>query len=135
MASSDYQKQHGSRPKPEELRDIKNRLLKSKQEIWRELVEDLEKDAGEEYQDLVQTVKDEGDASLAELRESTLFSLIEMKAQELEMIEGALRRVESGEYGRCLDCGHWIRDDRLQALPHAVRCRACQEKWEKSSNR
>ena len=110
---------------------MKGRLLKRKQALWREVVRDLEKDAGEEYQDLVQTMKDEGDVALAELRESTLFSLIEIKAKELEMIESALSNMERGEYGRCMDCGRWIRFVRLRVMPHALRCTACQEKWER----
>ena len=116
---------------PKELEGIKDRLLKRKRALWREVVRDLEKDAGDEYQDLVQTMKDEGDVALAELRESTLFSLIEIKAKELEMIESALTNMERGEYGRCMDCGRWIRFARLQVMPHALRCTACQEKWER----
>jgi len=80
---------------------------------------------------LIQMAKDGGDRGLAELRESTIFSLIELKVEEIETIEEALQRIEAGKYGRCRDCSRWIRPARLQVRPYAVRCRSCQENQEK----
>ncbi|MBW1995181.1 MAG: hypothetical protein JRI77_12145, partial [Deltaproteobacteria bacterium] len=77
----------------EELNEIKNRLLLRKEELWKEIMEDIEEGAGEEHQNLVQLVRDHGDDALEELRESTLFSLIELKHQELQSIEQALNRI------------------------------------------
>ncbi len=48
----------------------------------------------------------------------------------LSEIEAALRRLARGEFGRCVDCGRWIRIRRLETIPWARRCRACQERWE-----
>ncbi|UCD83113.1 MAG: TraR/DksA C4-type zinc finger protein [Desulfobacterales bacterium] len=39
--------------------------------------------------------------------------------------------MEKGKYGRCRDCGIWIRPARLKVVPYAVRCLSCQEKLEK----
>ena len=36
------------------------------------------------------------------------YTLRELKAQELEMIEDSLSRIEKGAYGHCRDCGRWI---------------------------
>ncbi|QJA05903.1 hypothetical protein FVE67_03420 [Thermosulfurimonas marina] len=47
-----------------------------------------------------------------------------------ERIRQALARMERGEYGRCVDCGQWLRLKRLETVPWAERCRACQERWE-----
>ena len=91
-----------------ELQAVREKLLQRKKDLWREVIETLGKHAGEEYQDLIQTIKDEGDVALAELRKSATFSLIEPKAQELEMIEDSLSRIEKGAYGHCTDCGRWI---------------------------
>jgi len=44
---------------------------------------------------------------------------------ELRMIEAALRRVEAGEYGVCVNCGEDIPLARLEAVPHAARCADC----------
>jgi DnaK suppressor protein len=43
-------------------------------------------------------------------------------------------RQAKGAYGICEDCGGKIGDERLEALPDATRCVACQAEWE-SGNR
>ena len=114
-----------------ELDNIKKELLARKRQLWDEISDDIDEDVREEHQELIQVAKDGGDRGLAELRESTVFSLIKLKVEEVETIEEALRRVEIGKYGRCWECSCWIRPARLQVQPYAVRCRACQEKREK----
>ena len=52
------------------------------------------------------------------------------ESEILSEIEEALERLAEGNYGRCIDCGCWIRIKRLETIPWAKRCRACQEKWE-----
>ena len=47
--------------------------------------------------------------------------------------EEALRRLATGEYGRCAECGDHIALARLRALPFAVRCLACQERLERET--
>lgn len=44
----------------------------------------------------------------------------------------ALRRIESGTYGLCVDCGKRIPPARLQVKPEATRCIACQEEHEET---
>jgi RNA polymerase-binding transcription factor len=114
-----------------ELENFKNKLLRQKEETWAEIIDDLKHDAMEEYQDFIDMVRDQGDYALAELKESTVFSFIELKYQELEKIEQALTRIESGTYGHCMACGGWIGGARLEVMPAAVRCRKCQEEVEK----
>ena len=53
-------------------------------------------------------------------------------ATELADIDAALQRMDSGRYGECIDCGIDIPVARLQAQPSAMRCVACQEKFEAS---
>lgn len=45
--------------------------------------------------------------------------------QELRMIEAALARLASGEYGFCAKCGAEIAAARLDALPWTPLCRNC----------
>jgi RNA polymerase-binding transcription factor DksA len=45
--------------------------------------------------------------------------------QELRMIEGALHRIEEGEYGFCTKCGAPIGEERLNVLPYTPFCRNC----------
>ena len=50
-------------------------------------------------------------------------------------VEEALRRLATGEYGLCMECGHHIALARLRALPFAVRCLSCQERLERKKRR
>lgn len=43
----------------------------------------------------------------------------------LARIDAALRRIDSGEYGYCLDCGEDLPSDRLEADPTATLCVSC----------
>ncbi|MBX6422469.1 TraR/DksA C4-type zinc finger protein [Thermosulfurimonas sp. F29] len=71
---------------------------------------------------------------------SRLRELLRRRERELEEespesgvlgeIREALSRMARGEYGRCVDCGRWIRLRRLETIPWAKRCRSCQERWE-----
>ncbi|MDE2255170.1 MAG: TraR/DksA C4-type zinc finger protein [Betaproteobacteria bacterium] len=53
-------------------------------------------------------------------------------ASELERIDAALARLSSAQFGVCVDCREDIGVERLQAEPTAVRCTACQIRYEKS---
>jgi RNA polymerase-binding transcription factor DksA len=45
--------------------------------------------------------------------------------QEIRMIEAALHRIETGEYGDCARCGATIAPERLDLLPFTPLCRDC----------
>lgn len=47
--------------------------------------------------------------------------------QELANIDAALRRLEEGSYGECLDCAEDIAAARLEANPVATLCVGCAE--------
>ena len=58
------------------------------------------------------------------------FALDARENDELSMVDAALRRIEAGTYGHCIDCGAEIPAARLHAAPEASRCIACQQKAE-----
>lgn len=118
----------------EELDGVRENLTARKKTLWNEVLHDLTHEAGEINREAVDTIRESGDRALGELMESSLLHLVEMKARELEAIEAALNRVDSGEYGRCMDCGQWIRPARLEVQPFAVRCTKCQEARERIEN-
>ncbi|HET9767491.1 MAG TPA: TraR/DksA family transcriptional regulator [Thermoanaerobaculia bacterium] len=60
-----------------------------------------------------------------------LFSLSDGERHTLLRIEEALKRVESGAYGICINCSNEIRPGRLKAMPWARYCIDCQELAEK----
>jgi DnaK suppressor protein len=51
---------------------------------------------------------------------------------ELREIDAARARLEDGGFGFCTDCGAEIPRARLEALPAAARCIACQERYEQA---
>jgi len=87
--------------------------------------------------------KEYGDSSktveLDQTRVGRLTRMDAMQAQQMALesarrrqhqvlkIEGALRRLESGEYGVCFVCGEAISSRRLAADPTSTRCMACVE--------
>ena len=50
------------------------------------------------------------------------------RRQQLVKIEGALRRIDAGDFGFCLDCDEEIKLGRLQADPSNSLCIHCAEK-------
>ncbi len=58
----------------------------------------------------------------AELADYTLSSLLETQRREMVLIDAALRRMDEGMFGECVDCGDDIPIERLEALPFALRC-------------
>jgi DnaK suppressor protein len=50
--------------------------------------------------------------------------------QRLRLVEAALKRISSGDYGSCRSCGEAIGWARLQARPESALCRECQEEQE-----
>jgi DnaK suppressor protein len=47
-------------------------------------------------------------------------------------LTAALQRIETGEYGTCVECGQPISPARLRALPEVETCVACQEQIERT---
>lgn len=49
----------------------------------------------------------------------------------LGYLEAALKRIEDGTYGYCIDCGKVIEKGRLEAVPHTQHCVNCKVKFSK----
>lgn len=80
-------------------------------------------------------VVDPGETSEADIQEDIEFALIQMKAETLNKINEALARLDEGRYGFCFECGEEISQQRLRALPFAVRCKDCEEAREHAAQR
>jgi DnaK suppressor protein len=63
---------------------------------------------------------------LASQREFTARAL-EREAKSLMQIGAALKRIDDGEFGICLECEEPISAKRLAAVPWAAYCLHCQE--------
>lgn len=62
------------------------------------------------------------------------FSMERLESEEglIQDIDDALKKIESGEYGDCDECGKKITLERLRAIPFASHCLTCQEESENS---
>lgn len=57
--------------------------------------------------------------------EDVLRHLQEETRVELQQVRASLKRLETGEYGVCANCGSEISSARLAALPYATLCIRC----------
>ena len=53
-------------------------------------------------------------------------ALRDRAAQQLELVDAGLARLDAGTFGTCLRCGKAIAPARLEALPWAAHCIDCQ---------
>jgi DnaK suppressor protein len=80
-------------------------------------------------------VVDDAENSESDIQDDIELALIQMKAETLNKIDEALGRLVEGRYGYCYECGDEIAQQRLRALPFAVRCRECEEAREVAEQR
>jgi DnaK suppressor protein len=62
------------------------------------------------------------------------FALDAHDTAEIAAVNAALKRIDEGIYGECMDCGAHIAEARLHAAPEAARCIHCQEKLERTNH-
>jgi RNA polymerase-binding transcription factor len=107
----------------------RKRLEESRSEIERSIL--VLKGEQEEDERVLDYPRDPADAG-ANLSESerseAILALARM--QRTEVLD-ALRRIELGTYGTCVDCGAPVPEGRLEARPEAARCVKCQGKWDR----
>jgi DnaK suppressor protein len=108
------------------LEDRRSELMREVQGRIRDARTDITKD---------RQVLDQGESSEVDIQEDIEFALIQMKAETLNKIDVALRRLNDDTYGVCFECGDEIAERRLRALPFAVRCKDCEEARETAQQR
>lgn len=72
------------------------------------------------------------DAAVDTAQDEISSQLAEVESRELASIENALERMRTGQYGTCEYCGCKIPMARLNALPYATMCIACQREAERT---
>lgn len=119
---------------PDRYGELKRILEERRREMLGEVHTKIKNVRTEGASGMMQTVE-MGDASKAEVHDDIEFALIQMKAETLQKIEAALVRLEEGAYGNCSECGDEISQQRLRALPFALRCKDCEEAREVAQQR
>lgn len=102
-----------------DMLQIKRQLLDARQEIAgsQGLREEVRIERAADMLDQVQAL---------EARELAVRNL-DCGARRLRQIEEALRRLDTGEYGTCMNCEQPVGPQRLRAIPWAPLCLKCQE--------
>ncbi len=59
------------------------------------------------------------------------FGVANIAAETLVAVRAALQRIDTGEYGVCIDCGREIGQKRLEAVPWTPYCLEDQEKHDR----
>ena len=112
-------------------RDTLHQMLMAKrQEIMDEIKGVLGQTLTEDKQRRLESAMDVGDQALADLERELGISLMEMRNRKRQLIDEALTRLSEGTYGICADCGVEISEKRLDAVPFAKLCVACQSQEE-----
>lgn len=102
-------------------RQIKRTLLGHRRDLLARYLGELDRAAAEldsREPEVVEHATEQWDAGV-------LSKLSEVDAASLGKIISALRRLESGTYGTCLECGIAIQPARLRVLPEADDCFVC----------
>jgi DnaK suppressor protein len=107
-----------------ELLDLRERILRSAQDIVEADAEDGELNSAAGDQHLADHASDILDREVDE-------SLEENAGLIVREIDDALRRIDAGTYGTCVSCGRPIPEERLDAVPYAVLCVPCKRDEER----
>jgi RNA polymerase-binding transcription factor len=113
---------------PERAREL---LEQERQRVERELVELRSGRGGDD--ELSKIDQHPADAGTELFEKERDRSIIERLEGELEAIERATKRLADGTYGRSIESGELIPDERLEAVPHAERTVQEQSRYEASS--
>jgi len=106
--------------------DENNKLqLRKKLEDRREEIFRVRKNLLESQQELEPPEIEPEEAAVKDEISLELDKLDERERQEIEDIDWALRKLETGSYGLCESCGREISENRLNALPWTRTCKSC----------
>jgi DnaK suppressor protein len=100
------------------------KLLTAKRE---ELLQLVKAARTSEQEGGVKDAPDLGDRALSTVIRDLSYQLTVGERQLVRRIDDALDRIESKEFGSCLECGKKVQPGRLDAVPWARHCIECQE--------
>jgi len=108
-----------------ELESIRKTLTTKREEIIHTMRKNQELETTPE-------VGDEADQAGLSIEKELIFELSDNERTTLDQIEGALRKLDKGNYGLCESCQKPIGRQRIKALPFARYCIACQGSSERA---
>ena len=101
----------------EDLAGIRDQLVAQQQELIKSA--QIHRDAVAETGHIERGGIDRGDESNQALESGMEMTQADRAAYELSLVNGALERLDNGEFGICMDCGEVVGRARLLANPIA----------------
>ena len=78
-------------------------------------------------------VQDPIDEVTSDEEKAAAFEESNIERATLRLVRDAIKRIDDGTYGICIDCGRQISESRLEAVPWTPYCRDDQEKHDRES--
>src|SRR5512140_2333959 len=107
----------------EHLREL---LQSTRERLWGDLKREFGR-LGEDYRREFDRAMDAGDSSVIDLVQSIGVKLVDIRQSEITQLAEAEQKLNAGTYGTCEDCGKEISEERLRAVPYAIRCVDCEK--------
>ncbi len=104
----------------------KKKLLARREELMRTIARTQEEGRTADEDPTV----DLADKAANSYTKEFLFGMTNTDRTILNMIDAALKRIQTDEYGVCANCQEEMQQKRLEAVPWAKHCIVCQEKME-----
>ena len=79
---------------------------------------------------MIQRSKDWEEAAVEAENDEVLEAIYSETTDELSQVKFALKRLESGDYGDCSECGNEINQKRLKVMPFTSFCIKCAQDLE-----
>ena len=105
----------------EDLQNYKNALLQQREQLIGQVNENQSQTFGFDRENM----QDPVDMAVNDREQTILLSISESERTLLDQIDEALQRIETGDYGECMNCGQEIGEARLRAVSYARYCIGC----------
>lgn len=109
------------------LKTYRDKLLSRREGLFKQVTE---AEMSSRERDLEAT-QDPADMAANAYTKELLISMSANDRRLLNLIDEALARIETGGYGKCVNCGEAITERRLEAVPWARYCLRCQDLLER----
>ena len=98
----------------------------------KELVEEISRFEDEAREPSYPEVGDPADRAVSSDVKDVALEQTSLAADILNQVRAALKRIEDGTYGRCIDCGRDIEPARLETVPWTSYCLEDQQRHDSS---
>ena len=82
---------------------------------------------------LTEQVANIADDAVQSYEHQLMMGLGEKEFEKLRLVEEAIKKIDEGQYGICLECEELIPEERLTVIPFASHCVDCLEIIEKKN--